>query len=253
MYRILLEVLLGCGIFSAVILLLTLGSPPPPVSAHSGGTFGPNCGQATIDGVVNSDEWSTASKTTIQMVPPGSATPFSATLYVMNSKNFLYIGITINDDEFTTYANTLPGGDGFRIDFDNNNSGTLFALNDDVLSVYAALSQFEDAYIYNGATSSARSDIDGGGTHDGFGAASRLGDLNHFELIHPLCSGDSLDFCLQPTNTVGFRLEYLDAEANGTFGGTQLYPGTTDTSESDIVIGNCAIPDIFIFLPFVSR
>lgn len=234
------------------VLVSSLKSPPVSVSAHSGDVFGPACGAATIDGVVNAAEWSSASTKTFQMVRPGGGVPFTATLYVMNSGYYLYLGITINDDEFSTWGQYLPQGDGFRIDFDNDHSGSLFALGDDALTIGAAPPQFGDNYIYS-LPSSIRLDIQGGGTLDGNGAASRVGDLNHFELRHPLCSGDSLDFCLHPTDTVGFRLEYLDAEANGSFGGNHFFPGSSSTSEADIVVGQCSIPDFFVYLPLVMK
>ena len=235
------------------VLLLLMVSPPVDVSAHIGVPFGPGCGMAVVDGVVNQGEWSTASAQSFTMVSPGGAPPFSATLYVMNSANNLYLGITINDDEFSTYAEFLQGGDGFRIDFDNDNSGTLFTLNDDALVIAAAAPHFYDDYLYNPAGPSITSDTDGGGTLDGVGSASRLGDLNHFELKHPLCSGDALDFCLQPGDTVGFRLEYLDAQANGTFGSSQFFPGTSDTSEADILIAQCSISELVLHLPLLLR
>jgi hypothetical protein len=187
------------------------------------------------------------------MYSPGAAGPFTATLYVMNSGYDLYLGITINDDEFSTVGTWLPQGDGFRIDFDNDHSGSLFALGDDVLDIAAGSPQFGDAYIYNEATKSARSDVEGGGTADGAGSASRVGGLNHFELRHPLCSGDSLDFCLHPGDTVGFRLEYLDAQADGSFGGSQLYPGAGNTAEADIVIGQCSVATWFVYLPLTRK
>jgi hypothetical protein len=52
---------------------------------------------------------------------------------------------------------------------------------------------------------------------------------------------------------VGFRLEYLDAEANGDFGGTSFFPGLTNTSEADIVIGDCSIADIITHLPVILK
>jgi hypothetical protein len=248
---LLISILLAIAAFT--VLILNLKYSPIYVSAHSGDTFGPACGAAILDGNVNSVEWSSASTQTFQMYSPGSADPFTATLYVMNSGYYLYLGIAINDDEFSTIGTWLPQGDGFRIDFDNDHSGSLFALGDDVLDIFAGSPQFEDDYIYNPATQSATSDVDGGGTSDGVGAASRVGKLNHFELRHPLCSGDSLDFCLHPTDTVGFRLEYLDAEADGSFGGSQLFPGSGNTSEADIVIGQCSIPDLFVYLPLIKK
>jgi hypothetical protein len=187
------------------------------------------------------------------MYSPSGSAPFTVTLRVMNSRHDLYLGITINDDEFSTVGTWLPQGDGFRIDFDNDHSGTLFALGDDVLDVSAGSPQFGDAYIYSAPTKSARSDVQGGGTADGIGAASRVGGLDHFELRHPLCSGDSLDFCLHPGDVVGFRLEYLDAQADGSFGGSQLYPGSGDTSEADIVIAQCSAPHWLVYLPLMKK
>jgi hypothetical protein len=52
---------------------------------------------------------------------------------------------------------------------------------------------------------------------------------------------------------VSFRLEYLDAEANGDFGGSYFFPGNLNTSEADIVIGDCSIPDIDIYIPIIMK
>ena len=95
--------------------------------------------------------------------------------------------------------------------------------------------------------------MNGGGVSNGSGAAGRIGNLNHFELRHPLCSGDTLDFCLHPGDVIGFRLEYLDAQGDGSFGSSQLFPGGGATSEADIVIGACSSPDFFIYLPFLRK
>lgn len=236
-----------------MVFLLFVISPRLEVSAHIGDPFVSGCGMTVLDGVVNQGEWSTAATQSFQMVRSGGGEPFSASLYVMNSATSLYLGIVINDDEFSTVGTWLPQGDGFRIDFDNDNSGELFALNDDVLSISAGAPQFFDEYIYNPDTHSTQSDQIAGGTFDGAGTASRVGVLNHFELKHPLCSGDALDFCLQPGDTVGFRLEYLDAQANGEFGGSQLFPGSGAASEADIVIGQCSISELLIYLPLLLR
>jgi len=240
-------------IVALAALVLGLKQPPSNVSANAGDTFGPACGTAVMDGIVNPGEWSSAATQTFQMYSPGSATPFTATLYVMNSGHNLYIAITINDDEFSTVGQWLPQGDGFRIDFDNDHSGTLFALGDDVLTISAGMPQFGDNFIIAGTSSPA--DAEHGGTSDGSGATSRVGNLNHFELRHPLCSGDALDFCLHAGSVVGFRLEYLDAEANGSFGSSQFFPGASNTSEAAIVIGTCPVSEfnIFVFLPFIQK
>jgi hypothetical protein len=250
--RFWIGILIGIAAFAVIILSMNLS--PRSVSAHPSDTFGPACGAATIDGIIDPAEWISASVQTFQMINPGVGDPFTATLYVMNSGYYLYMGITINDDEFSTYGNYLPQGDGFRIDFDNDHSGSLFALNDDVLSISAGAPQFRDNYIDGDPTpSSSDVDVNGGGTIDGMGAASRVSELNHFELRHPLCSGDALDFCLHPADVVGFRLEYLDAQADGSFGGTQFFPDHYDTSIEDIVIGSCSVVDLYTYLPYIRK
>ena len=247
---IFVSMLLVIAAFVALISSLKYSSGY--VSAHSGDVFGPACGMATINGNVDSVEWNNASTKTFQMDSPGGEPPFTATLHVMNSGYTLYMGITINDDEFSTIGEFLPVGDVSFINFDNDHSGSLYQIGNDVLSVFASFPQFNDRYVYNLSGSNAE-DSNGGGTSDGIGAASRVNDLNHFEVKHPLCSGDSLDFCLHPHDVVGFRFRYLDAEADGSYGGSQYFPGQTDTSEADIVIGACSIPDLFVYLPLIQQ
>ncbi len=230
-----------------------ISSQPKSVAAHTGEVFGPACGKPTIDGEVNSGEWSTASQKTFFM-QGANPTPLTATLYVMNSANNLYLGITIDDDEFSTVGQFLSKGDGFRIDFDNDHSGTLFALGDEVIGSNAGQPQFNDRFIDGSPVpSSTGKDIDQGGTIDGASVAGRINNKNHFEIEHPLCSGDSLDFCLNSSDVVGFRLEYLDAEANGDFGGSYRFPGELNTSEADIVIGDCDIPDMYTYIPAILK
>ena len=243
--------------FPVVVVFAALASvpvqPAAQASAHAGDLFGPACGAATIDGRLSAGEWSGASRRTFQMRGSGMANALTATLCVMNDGRDLYLAITINDDEYTTVGTWLPQGDGFRIDFDNDHSGSLFALGDEVLDVSAGLPQWEDCHICLSASTSARADVDGGGTSDGAGAASRLNGLNHFELRHPLCSGDSKDFCLSAADTVGFRLEYLDAQADGSFGGSQFFPGSGNSSEAEIVVGHCLAPHRLAYLPLVRK
>ena len=243
-------ILLVIAAFAVLISIPNIS--PIRVSAHSGDVFGSACGMATIDGNVGSVEWSNASTRTFQMVSPGGAPPFTVTLHIMNSGYYLYMGITINDDEFSKIGDYLPQGDAFIINFDNNHSGSLYQMDNAVLALSAGFPQFEDRYVYN-LSGSNMADINGGGTADGVGATSRVNNLNHFEVKHPLCSGDSLDFCLHPSDIVGFRLRYLDAEANGSFGSAQYYPGSSETSEADIMIGTCSVSDIFVYLPLIQK
>ena len=232
-----------------LVALLSLVFSTHPVTARTDDSYGPACGIAVMDGIVDPAEWSSAATQTFTMVP-GTGEPFTATLHVMNGSANLYIGITIDDDEFSTQAQYLPQGDAFRIDFDNDRSGSIYGPSEDVLSIAAGMPQFKDSYLVQ--NTSTREDVRGGGTTDGSGAASRVGELNHFELRQPICSGDTLDFCLQPGDVVGFRLEYLDAQGLE-WGGSIFYPGTTDTSIADIVIGTCSEQDWFSFLPLALR
>lgn len=244
---------ISLSIMALALIMSNASQPQSAVVAHVGDAIGPACGFAKIDGVIDLTEWSNAATQAFTMT--GSAMPLSATLRVMNSASNLYIGITINDDEFSTTANTVPRGDAFRIDFDNDHSGTLFTLNDDVLSVSAGTPQFQDYYINgNPVPSSSAEDLTGGGSSDGVGAASRMSGLNHFEIKHPLCSGDSLDFCLNASDVIGFRLEYLDAEGDGSFGGSLLHPGATISSVADMEIGSCSLVlDAFVYVPLIFK
>jgi hypothetical protein len=49
---------------------------------------------------------------------------------------------------------------------------------------------------------------------------------------------------------VGFRLEYLDAEANGDFGGSYHFPGASNTSQADIVIADCTFDS---YIPIIMK
>jgi hypothetical protein len=163
-------------VWAIVELSLTIYTQPKPVAAHIGDAFGPACGIPTIDGEVTSGEWSTASKQTFLM--QGASPPqLTASLYVMNSANNLYLGLTIDDDEFSTVGEFLSKGDGFRIDFDNDHGGTLFSLGDEVLNSNAGLPQFGDLYIYDPVPASSDDDVDNGGTTDGSSIASRVNTL----------------------------------------------------------------------------
>ncbi len=214
--------------------------------------FGPACGQALIDGDIQSLEWSSAYSQTFRMF--SSTEPFTATLYVMNGASNLYMGLIINDDEFTTQGKYMQDGDTLRIDFDNDNNGSLFTADDDVLSVFAAPPQYQDGHILETSKSTSKDDTEYGGKMNGKGAASRIGDWNHLELIHPLCSGDIKDFCLSPGNIVGFRLEYLDTEGMELNPISHLYPGTTQTDVAEIIIGDChTILDNYVFIPLMLK
>ena len=210
---------------------------------------------AVIDGHIDPAEWSGAPAIPATFVSTGSAAPLAATIRVMNGARYLYLGMSIADDELSLVGQYLVGGDQFRIDFDNDHGGALFAVGDDVVSVKAAPPRFEDSHVDGDPSpTSAGDDVEAGGTDDGSGAASRQGGMNHYEVRHPLCSGDALDFCLKPGDVVGVRFEYLDAEGDGSYGGSRFFPGNLDTSIADIRVGVCpSIADLDLFLPRLLR
>jgi hypothetical protein len=223
------------------------------VKADTEDVISSSCGIPIIDGKVNALEWSAATTMAIPMVTAGPTTTLTTNLYVMNSANYLYMGLTIDDDEFTELGQYLPEGDEFVIIFDNDHTGSVYDLNNNVVALSAGEPKYEDRYIYN-VSGSNQADTEGGGTADGTGMTGRSSDLNHFEMKFPLCSGDTLDFCLSSTDVIGFRLEYLDAEGNGDFGGSHYYPDTGSTSQADLVIGTCtAIKDMFVYLPLIVK
>lgn len=236
-----------------IFLAVELGNISASVAANNVDTFYSTCGVPIIDGNVTNLEWSNAVSKSVLMYSPGAVPPFTATIHIMNSANYLYIGLTINDDEFTPLGNYLPEGDTSLFLFNNDNSGSLYELDNNILALSAGIPSYEDRYIFV-TTPSNQEDILGGGTADGQGSTNRINELNHFELKFPLCSGDSLDFCLGSTQVVGFRLEYLDAETDESFGGSQYYPGMTEYSEADIVIGTCPNTlENFVYLPLIVK
>jgi hypothetical protein len=247
-----LSILIASIVLSTVITItyISLLSKSQDAYAHSGDVFVSACGTATIDGQVSAFEWISATTLTFQLVPVGAADVFTGTFHMMNGGAYLYFGFTINDNEYVTSAQYLIGGDSIRIDFDNDHSGSLYTIGDNVLFTYAGAPPFADYSIVGvPAPSSAANDLLNGGSKDGQGASQRIANLNHFELRTPLCSGELLDFCLKAGDTVGFRLEYFDGGANGSFEGSHVYPDSGPNAEADLTIGACNIPDWLVFLP----
>jgi hypothetical protein len=236
------------ALMALTTLSLLVKKSPITVSANTGVILPTGCGVANVNGVVNPAEWIGAAIQDITLTSTSSGAHLTATLSIMNSATDLYMGITISDADFITQAEYLPMGDSFRIDFDNDHNGTRYTAGDDVLIVGAGEPHFGDAFIYTTTYSTAKYDTVNAGTLDGTGAASRVTDLNHFELVHPLCSGDIYDFCLHAGITVGFQLEYMNARAGQMFV-SYRYPGPPWEDMSDIVIGPCQI----IYLPLIRK
>jgi hypothetical protein len=216
-------------------------------SADSIEPMRPVCGYAWIDGVIQADEWQLESGYPVTLL--GNTGEMAATIYFKYSNDTFYLGVEVEDNELSLTGEWLPGGDAIRIDFDNN-TNNIFDLSEDILIVNAGIPHFLDSYLY-ALPSSSTTDIEAGGTSDGSGAVSRPATRNHFELQHPLCSGDQLDYCLQMGDLLSFRLEYLDAESDGSFGGNYFYPDYSSTVS--LLVTDCPVAPRFIYLPLSMR
>ncbi|MEA3327372.1 MAG: hypothetical protein U9R53_08700 [Chloroflexota bacterium] len=114
------------------------------------------------------NEWATADSLSLPMV--NADTPLTGTFYVMQSGTDLYFGFTIDDDEYTQDPDGLFGikGDMIALDFDDNNSGSLFEIGENKLGVFSYDPWFSDSFFYT-VTGSSKSDIDDGGVTNGAG------------------------------------------------------------------------------------
>ncbi len=185
----------------AMALLFTL-SQQSPVSAASFYDFIPGYGTPTIDGNVDASEWAEADS--YSQVMDGSATGLTGTLYVMQDWENLYLGFIINDDELTVGDWYGILGDTLEINFDDDNSGALYEVGENKITV-DSVTPFWDAHYVN---TSGGSSVDT--QQDGQGYLTRQGGTNHVELAFPLCSGDSDDFCLTGGDVLGLQLQYND-------------------------------------------
>ena len=222
-----------------------------PVQAESTYLFHPGFGNPTIDGYVDPGEWAGADSHTIDIESVSIAGTLTATLYVMQNETDLFLGYVLNDDEFTTdYLYGIYGDTAF-IEFDDNNSGALYEVNENRVSIYASSPWYHDKYFFSD-TGGAYDDITQvGGETNGAGASGRHGDLTHYELRFPLCSGDTYDFCLSPGDVLGLRVGYYDIYM-GTSELTAViwyYPSVSTTSLVTIKLEDF----LFSYLPLVVK
>lgn len=176
------------------------------VSATSFYLFHPGFGSPTIDGNVETSEWAAADTYTQVMV--GSDTGLTGTLYVLQDTENLYLGFIIDDDELTIGNWLGLLGDTLEINFDDNNSGSLFEVGENKV-VIDAVTPYYDGHFVN---TSGGNDEDA--HEDGQGILARQGSYNHFELAFPLCSGDAEDFCLTGGSILGLQIQYNDYDTN---------------------------------------
>ncbi len=149
----------------------------------------------------------------------------------MNDLSNLYIAISISDSS--------PGDDYIGVFFDNNHNGNWpdVSPGEDAV-VFFPPPAFYDLYESSAGTNN---DVNDGGTSDGSGARGTTASTNVFEFSHPLCSGDSHDFCLSAGQTVGFAVRYFH---DGVFTGDWPAPvehGSSASRWADIVVAEVAI------------
>ena len=197
------------SITSAGILAI-LSSPKNIVTAEPVAVLTAGLGVATIDGFVDPTEWAAAASYTSDMF--NSNPQITGTLYVMQDSSNLYFGFTLADDEFTIHPEGLYEiyGDTLEFNFDDNNSGLLYEVGENKVSVFPITPFVRDAYFENISGSSYMDTSAVGGENNGIGMVARHADLTHFELSFPICSGDAYDFCLGPNILFGVNLGYID-------------------------------------------
>ena len=245
MRKMILKSGMWCVLLVGVIALVLSLCGPGEVWAVSEHLFIPGIGSAVIDGYIDPTEWAAADSYALTM----TSSTMTGTLYVMQSLTDLYLGFTIDDDEFTTGKKFGLYGDILQFEFDDDNSGLLYDMGENKVTIFAADPFYRDAHFIN-TTGSSTPDIAVGGETNGQGASARHGDLNHYELRFPLCSGDSYDFCLGPGSIIGLQIKYYDmVPDNGDFVYTaHLYPGSELTSLVTIKLFG-----LYTYLPLIRR
>lgn len=173
------------------------------VMAHSGVVLSAwTWNTPTIDGVIDEDEWGTAAKIDFNITT--SSIIYNGTIYVMNDYNNLYLAARITDDDLGNETMW----DGFVFFFNNDDYGGP-EFGDDGLACFTANVPL-DHFFYNN-TLGWPSDLDYGGSEDGYAAVSGNGTYNFFEIMHPLDSqDDAYDFSLKINDMVGFCVGYAD-------------------------------------------
>ncbi|HMK84062.1 MAG TPA: hypothetical protein VK503_10120 [Candidatus Bathyarchaeia archaeon] len=207
--------------FSIILLILVsvllIPYPHNPLQLASAGS-GPTLsawGTAIVDGVISPGKYGSCITNSLPNV--GYAFRFCETNDVVN----LYLALEVADT-------TNNAHDSFYIYFDNNHSGVIApcisGTTDEALVMNGAVpGMFVDSnYCHSGTTSTVEDDA----VQNGVGIRKTGGLGSVYEISHPLCSGDSRDFCLHFGDTVGWCFAYFDETANngGSFPNNCLGP-----------------------------
>ncbi len=154
----------------------------------------------SIDGKVEATEWSAAARKDFGPIISGAQT-ITGTVYIMNDAQNLYVAAVIDgDDDFNQ-------SDGFAVYFNNENTNETIWIDGQDCVRCTGTSGFDDWY-YNATRKGMAVDTSAYslGTSDGLARGSRQVASNHFELVHPLNSGDKRhDFSLSVGDIVGFH------------------------------------------------
>lgn len=189
----------------------------------------------SIDGVIDPREWAQADQ--IGFVTATGR--FSGAILVMNDNSNLYVAVIVSD---TTITNRI-----LTMFFDNNHNGLLEVGEDLLVSAGPPFGPegtgipFGDGFILSAsytAVSTSNDALFPGGTTDGQGRFSFDGEgLNLFEFSHPLCSPDTThDFCLSTADTVGFLMEYTNADEGVSDAWPAPFAANNASEWADIII-----------------
>ena len=187
------------GFFLTILLL----SQVPGASAHSGQALSA-FGTATVDGVISAGEYGSCLTTTQVWWD------YTFMICETNDNTNDYYAFQINDYTF--------GGDSVSFWFDNAHDGVVSPVStgptEDMILVGGSGIFGDDGYRYAGAGLSAGADP----IQNGVGAViftpgtpGSPGAGYVYEASHPLNSGDSNDYSLSLSSTVGWCLTYEDA------------------------------------------
>ena len=203
-----------------ITTLLTSSIWTVPVNAHSGDVLGAYTSNApTIDGVINeaTQEWGNAATVTFDILEG------DATIYVMNDRRFLYIAAKVSDNTLDEVVNV--GLDIFTIDFDVRHDGLQFNVGEDTISI-GARNRVGDGFVGPGL------DILDDQMINVDGMVGRVGNYNHFEIVHPIDSGDANDINAVYGGTIGARFLLFD-ESGSDKRTITVYPKGVSADDSD--------------------
>lgn len=163
---------------------------------------------ANIDGILGATEWGQASK--VNFSGWVSTWPsFNGTIYEMNDATYLYLGLQVA----LPSHNDTAASTSVYITFDNGSVSTYQSPLDQIGYSGTPEPWWNGSSTYDGVAISGDGvccvgylDSQFGGTNDVVGAATSDGRYAYVEIRHPLCSGDSSDFCLQTGERVNFYL-----------------------------------------------